>query len=221
MPTTTNFSWTTPADTDLVKDGAAAIRTLGSAIDTSFVDLKGGTTGQVLSKASNTDLDYSWITVASGGMTLLSSSSASSVGTVTFSTIDQTYKSLLIWAEGLTTSTGTNANFRVNGVTSSSYYKALFSENNAYASNGTTSWEQVVQHQGTNIANIQIEIPNYTYSGSLKVMLNNSSGKSAGTTAATAYNSLCYIYQGAITSVSLILDTGTWTAGTVYLYGVK
>ena len=63
MPTTSNFGWTTPADTDLVKDGAAAIRTLGNGIDTSFLDLKGGTTGQVLSKASNTDLDFSWVAV--------------------------------------------------------------------------------------------------------------------------------------------------------------
>lgn len=64
MPTTTNFGWTTPANTDLVKDGAAAIRTLGNGIDTSFLDLKGGTTGQVLSKASNTDLDFTWVTDA-------------------------------------------------------------------------------------------------------------------------------------------------------------
>lgn len=61
MPTTTNFGWTTPADTDLVKDGAAAIRTLAGNIDTSLVDLKGGTTGQVLAKNSNTDLDYIWV----------------------------------------------------------------------------------------------------------------------------------------------------------------
>jgi hypothetical protein len=60
MATTTNFNWETPDDTDLVKDGAAAIRTLGSSIDTSFVDLKGGTTGQVLSKNSGTDLDFVW-----------------------------------------------------------------------------------------------------------------------------------------------------------------
>lgn len=63
MPSTTNFGWTTPADTDLVKDGAAAIRTLGNGVDASFVDLKGGTTGQVLSKNSNTDLDFTWIAV--------------------------------------------------------------------------------------------------------------------------------------------------------------
>lgn len=61
MATTTNFGWTTPNDTDLVKDGASAIRTLGSAIDTSMGDLKGGTTGQVLSKNSNTDMDFVWV----------------------------------------------------------------------------------------------------------------------------------------------------------------
>ncbi len=66
MANTTNFNWETPDDTDLVKDGAAAIRTLGSAIDTSLVDLKGGTTGQVLAKNSNTDMDFVWATDASG-----------------------------------------------------------------------------------------------------------------------------------------------------------
>ena len=69
MATTTNFGWATPNDTDFVKDGAAAIRTLGSSIDTSFVDLKGGTTGQILSKASATDLDYTWITNDVGDIT--------------------------------------------------------------------------------------------------------------------------------------------------------
>lgn len=61
MATTTNFGWETPDDTDLVKDGAAAIRTALGGVDTSFVDLKGGTTGQVLAKASATDLDFSWV----------------------------------------------------------------------------------------------------------------------------------------------------------------
>lgn len=60
MANTTNFGWETPDDTDLVKDGAAAMRTLGGAIDTSLVDLKGGTTGQNLRKATNTDMDFTW-----------------------------------------------------------------------------------------------------------------------------------------------------------------
>ena len=59
--TTTNFGWDIPQSTDLVKDGATAIAALGQDIDTAFIDLKGGTTGQVLSKASGTDLDFTWI----------------------------------------------------------------------------------------------------------------------------------------------------------------
>jgi hypothetical protein len=60
--TTTNFGWDIPQSTDLVKDGATAIAALGQDIDTALIDLKGGTTGQVLAKASGTDLDYSWVT---------------------------------------------------------------------------------------------------------------------------------------------------------------
>lgn len=64
--TTTNFGWDIPQSTDLVKDGATAIAALGQDIDTALVDLKGGTTGQVLSKASNTDLDFTWAAPTAG-----------------------------------------------------------------------------------------------------------------------------------------------------------
>jgi hypothetical protein len=59
--TTPNFGWVVPTSTDLVKDGATAIETLGDSVDASMADLKGGTTGQVLSKNSNTDMDFTWI----------------------------------------------------------------------------------------------------------------------------------------------------------------
>lgn len=72
MATTTNFNWETPDDTDLVKDGAAAMRTLGNSIDSSFGDLKGGTTGQILSKASGTDLDYTWANNQSDSIIIMS-----------------------------------------------------------------------------------------------------------------------------------------------------
>jgi hypothetical protein len=44
MANTTNYNWETPDDTDLVKDGAAAIRTLGSSIDTTTKALNPETT---------------------------------------------------------------------------------------------------------------------------------------------------------------------------------
>jgi hypothetical protein len=66
--TTPNFGWTVPTSSDLVKNGATAIETLGDSIDASLVDLKGGTTGQVLKKATNTDMDFVW-SADSAGMT--------------------------------------------------------------------------------------------------------------------------------------------------------
>lgn len=61
MATSPNFSWLEPDNSDLVKNGALAIRTAVDAIDSSMADLKGGTTGQVLSKTSNTDMDFTWV----------------------------------------------------------------------------------------------------------------------------------------------------------------
>ena len=122
MPTTTNYGWTTPADTDLVKDGASAIRTLGTAIDTtvfnnasasiakSIVDAKGdlivgtaadtvarlavgGTNGQVLQVDSSTASGLKWDTVAAGGMTLLTSGTLSS-DVLSLSSISGSYEQL-------------------------------------------------------------------------------------------------------------------------------
>jgi hypothetical protein len=65
VATTTNYGWSTPDNTGYVKDGALAIRTLGTAVDASMAVLRGGTTGQVLQKASNSQMDIVWGTVSS------------------------------------------------------------------------------------------------------------------------------------------------------------
>jgi microcystin-dependent protein len=48
MATTTNYSWTTPDDTALVKDGAAAIRSLGTAIDTTVFNNAGASIAKTI-----------------------------------------------------------------------------------------------------------------------------------------------------------------------------
>lgn len=58
---TTPFSWSMPTASDLVTDLPADFETFGQAVATSMADLLGGTTGQVLSKASNTDMDFTWV----------------------------------------------------------------------------------------------------------------------------------------------------------------
>ena len=66
---TSNFGWQMPEPTDLVTDLPADFEVFGQAVDTDFVDLLGGTTGQVLSKTSNTDLDFTWIAANPGDIT--------------------------------------------------------------------------------------------------------------------------------------------------------
>jgi hypothetical protein len=57
MATTTNYSWTTPDDTALVKDGAAAIRTLGSSVDTTVKNLNPETTlGDIAYRSSTANV---------------------------------------------------------------------------------------------------------------------------------------------------------------------
>jgi hypothetical protein len=58
---TSNFGWQMPTPTDLVTDLPADFEVFGQAVDSSLADLKGGTTGQVLSKNSNTDMDFIWV----------------------------------------------------------------------------------------------------------------------------------------------------------------
>lgn len=77
MATTTYFGWSTPDNTALVKDGASAIRTLGSAIDSSMQYLEGGTTGQILSKTSATDMAFTWINNDQGDITAVTTAAGS------------------------------------------------------------------------------------------------------------------------------------------------
>ena len=77
MATTTYFGWSTPDNTALVKDGASAIRTLGSAIDSSLQYLEGGTTGQILSKTSATDMAFTWISNDVGDITAVTTAAGS------------------------------------------------------------------------------------------------------------------------------------------------
>jgi hypothetical protein len=66
---TSNFGWQMPTPTDLVTNLPADFEVFGQAVDSDFADLKGGTTGQVLSKTSNTDLDFTWVASNPGDIT--------------------------------------------------------------------------------------------------------------------------------------------------------
>jgi len=64
-----------PTATDLVTDLPADFAVFGQGVDTTMADLKGGTTGQVLSKTTNTDMDFTWITAEVGDITAVTATS--------------------------------------------------------------------------------------------------------------------------------------------------
>ena len=66
---TSNFGWQMPTPTDLVTDLPADFEVFGQAVDTSLADLRGGTTGQILSKLTNADMDFTWVASNPGDIT--------------------------------------------------------------------------------------------------------------------------------------------------------
>lgn len=64
-----------PTNTDLVTDLPADFEVFGQAVDSSMADLKGGTSGQILSKATNTDMDFTWIDNQVGDITAVTADS--------------------------------------------------------------------------------------------------------------------------------------------------
>ena len=71
---TSNFGWQMPTNTDLVTNLPADFEVFGQAVDSDFADLKGGTSGQILSKNSNTDLDFVWVDNQVGDITSITAS---------------------------------------------------------------------------------------------------------------------------------------------------
>ena len=76
MATTTNYGWDTPDDTDLVKDGAAAIRTLGSSVDTTTKNLNPQTTTGALAFRSATSNVNTALPIGTAGQVLTVNSGA-------------------------------------------------------------------------------------------------------------------------------------------------
>jgi hypothetical protein len=134
---TPNFNWPVPTSTDLVKDGATAIEALGDSIDASLVDLKGGTSGQVLSKNSNTDMDFVWVT--SDDANAIQNTIVDAKGDLITATAADTPARLAVGANGETlvadSSTATGLKWTTTGQAMTLVKRASFS---AVANTGTT-----------------------------------------------------------------------------------
>lgn len=110
MATTTNYGWTTPDDTALVKDGASAIRTLGSSVDSTVKNLNPETTLGDISYRSSTANTNTRLAIGTTGQVL-----TVSAGVPAWTTLGSGMS--LITKTTFTTSTG----FNVDSIFSTTY----------------------------------------------------------------------------------------------------
>ena len=251
MATTTNYGWTTPDDTALVKDGASAIRTLGSSIDTTLkaqidaqipdalLTTKGdiiaataastparlavGTDGQVLTADAASASGVKWATSASGSMTLLSTTTLSGA-TTTISGISQSYNSLYMVIYGVT-----------NATTSGTFYFQPNAANlGAYAGGGTGNATSVWREQNASINLVQGNTTILTDASNIwTCTINNYTSASSfksirfegmhngSGTVSSIFGGGGFKSNTAITSLVFANSGGNLSTGTVLLYGVK
>ncbi len=248
MATTTNYSWQTPDDTALVKDGASAIRSLGTAIDTTvfnnagaaiaktIVDAKGdiiaataadtvarlavGANDTVLTADSSTATGLKWAASAGGGMTLISTTSLSGAS-VTLSSIPQTYESLFLLVYGVTNATADGV-FSVNPNDDlSSSYQAVV-DGTPTGNNGDlriTANNNALRTSANNC--FQIKFDNYTSTTNYKTVSWSGVYAFPPTEIRSIIGGGGFRSNSAITSIKLINYGGNFSTGTVKLYGVK
>lgn len=250
MATTTNYGWTTPDDTALVKDGAAAIRTLGSSIDStlktqidaqipdSLLTTKGdliaatgastparlavGTNDQVLIADSTTATGIKWGTPSSGSMTQLATGTLSGTRT-TISSISQGYKNLYLIVTGAYVNTGSVIAYTLNGNDTSVYWRTRAALDTAAWSN-TPSAEPNFRPSGVNVAtttNTTTDILTIqNYTTATPHMMSHQES-SASNSGHVAFGN--FTVAAAITSIGITTRdlTSTFSGGTYTLFGVN
>jgi hypothetical protein len=244
MATTTNYGWTTPDDTDLVKDGAAAIRTLGSSVDTTTKALNPetttgdiayrsatantntrlalGTAGQVLTVNSG-ETAPEWAAVAGGGYTELASGTLSA-SALSITSISNGYRDLILICKNFQRSTAFDLIFQVNSDTASNYSWLVTGNpssvvTTAANSNSTAIVANSVNFKLSTDAQCVVQFLNYADTATTKIGQFNSGGfDNAANLKLTNEGSFMYNSTSAISSIQ---TTQTFVSGTYVLYGVK
>lgn len=240
MATTTNYGWTTPDDTGLVKDGASAIRTLGSSIDTTTKALNPsttlgdieyrsstantntrlgiGSTGQVLTVSGGVP---TWAAAGGGSLTLLSTTSLSGSST-TISSISQSYYGLKFLVYGVNMSADNFFHVKINGTGGLIYELNGEGTGSLTENNGNDLYfAGAATIKGGNSTNAWVvNIDDYAATTNRKpfdlhgTFTNSSNAIKTRLAQGTVYT------DSAISSLQFNANSGTFT-GTVKLYGVN
>ena len=200
MATTTNYSWTTPDNTAYVKDGASAIRTLGSSVDTTlFTALGGAYPGLRLVKKQTIGTAVSSVNVTNA--------------------FSATYENYLILVSGGVASTTADFGFSLDGITSG-YNSNLVNQtwgvasvSGAVSSGASLIW---VGGSSTNSAYMNLMIM-----GPQAARHKRADSKNFGMTTGGSVGTSSHLITSTTQATGFTITTspGTITGGTIYVYG--
>jgi hypothetical protein len=247
MATTTNYGWTTPDDTALVKDGASAIRTLGSSIDTTTKNLNPETTlGDLAYRSSTANVKTrlalgtanqqlrvnagatapEWFTPATAASALIkinktSFSAVSDVATDSlFSSTYDVYRIVL----SFTSTTGNNIalNLRSGGVdTTTNYVLQTLQADDTTINGARASTANFANYGSTGINAIMIDMFNPNVASRTNYFVRMIRDGGGGATANQFLNACTQTDSTQFTGIKFIPGTGTITGSfTVYGYEI-
>ena len=215
---TTNFGWVMPTATDLVTDLPADFAVFGQGVDTSMQYLLGGTTGQVLSKTSATNMAFTWISNDQGDLTAITGGTGitvtSGTGPIPSVAIDTTVTVDLSTAQTLTTKTLTAPKINLAFNAQASAYTLVAADSGKLVSMSSTSAVALTLPPSVFAAGEQINVI-ATGATAAMITITQGSGVTIASTGATATAPKLRVQYS---SATIICQTGGATP-TFYVVG--